>query len=66
MTTQSKELEEFRRYTTEFITKQKDHCKDHCICDEDLLIDLIRLEDKLKKAFLIGMPSVAVERVNTK
>lgn len=55
-TTQSRKLQDFYRYLQAFTKKQKEHAVDRSTCAEDLMADLIKLEDKTKKAFPNGMP----------
>lgn len=58
---QSNDMDDLRQFIFSFIRKQREHINQHIVCEEDLLIDLIRLEDKAKKAFLVGMPLANIE-----
>jgi hypothetical protein len=48
-------------YICNFIDNQKAYIKEGVLCDEQLLVDLIKLEDKIKKAFRQEMPLDEVE-----
>ena len=48
--------QDLQTFLSKFISKYKEQVREEILCDESLLIDLIKLENKTKKAFQTGMP----------